>query len=218
MHKLAAGSGDTYLTSQVAQHDATERRQAGLASYYEKKGEAPGRWMGTGLAGLDLAEGGVETEEQMRLLFGRGRHPRSGEPGAAANGWAGLGRAFLTFEETTLRQVTARAFSEHNTSRGLPWNAPIPAEERARIRTRVTREVFEERLGRAPVDEDELTRFVARASRPAQVPVAGFDLTFSPVKSVSTLWALGRPARTEQTGSSPLSVVLGVHAAICRGA
>ncbi|WP_299521132.1 MobF family relaxase [uncultured Serinicoccus sp.] len=198
LHKLAAGSGYTYLTSQVAQHDATERRQAGLASYYEEKGEAPGRWLGTGLAGLDLAEGDRVTEEQMRLLFGQGRHPRSGEPGAAANGWGGLGRAFPTFEQTTLRQVTARAFSEHNTSRGLSWNAPIPAEERARIRTRVAREVFGERLGRAPVDEAELTSFVARASRPAQVPVAGFDLTFSPVKSVSTLWALAPPEIARQ--------------------
>ncbi|GAA4883418.1 MobF family relaxase [Serinicoccus chungangensis] len=198
LHKLAAGSGYTYLTGQVAQHDATERRQAGLASYYEEKGEAPGRWLGAGLAGLDLQPGDVVTEEQMRLLFGQGRHPRSGEPHAAANGWGGLGRAFPTFEETTLRQVTARAFSEHNTARGLAWNAPIPADERARIRTRVARDVFLEQLGRAPVDEDELTRFVARASRPAQVPVAGFDLTFSPVKSVSTLWALASPEVAQQ--------------------
>ena len=33
LHKLAAGSGYTYLTKQVAAHDATESRQAGLASY-----------------------------------------------------------------------------------------------------------------------------------------------------------------------------------------
>ncbi|WP_181409665.1 MobF family relaxase, partial [Ornithinimicrobium kibberense] len=190
LHKLTAGSGYTYLTKQVAAHDATESRQAGLASYYEEKGEAPGRWLGTGLAGLDLAEGDVVTEEQMKLLFGQGRHPRSDEPQAAERGWGALGRAFSTFDATTLRQVTARAFSEHNTARGLAWNAPIPAEERARIRTEVAREVFEQRHGRAPVDEADLTRFVAKASRPAQVPVAGFDLTFSPVKSVSTLWAL----------------------------
>src|SRR5690606_20643681 len=190
LHKLTAGSGYTYLTKQVAAHDATESRQAGLASYYEEKGEAPGRWVGTGLAGLDLTDGDVVTEEEMKLLFGQGRHPRSDEPRAAAKGWGALGRAFPTFDATTLRQVTARAFSEHNTSRGLPWNAPIPAEERARIRTQVARGAFEQRHGRAPVDEAELTRFVARASRPAQVPVAGFDLTFSPVKSVSALWAL----------------------------
>ncbi|WP_353358033.1 MobF family relaxase, partial [Intrasporangium sp. DVR] len=198
LHKLAAGSGYTYLTKQVAAHDATESRQAGLASYYEEKGEAPGRWLGTGLAGLDLAVGDVVTEEQMKLLFGQGRHPRSDEPGATANGWGALGRAFPTFDATTLRQVTARAFSEHNTSGGLPWNASIPAQERAAIRTRVALEAFEQRHGRAPVDEGELTRFIARASRPAQVPVAGFDLTFSPVKSVSALWALATPEVARQ--------------------
>jgi conjugative relaxase-like TrwC/TraI family protein len=198
LHKLTAGSGYTYLTGQVAQHDATERRQAGLASYYEEKGEAPGRWLGTGLAGLDLTEGGVVTEEQMKLLFGQGRHPRSDEPEAAAKGWGGLGRAFPTFDATTLRQVTARAFSERNTARGLAWNAPIPAQERAAIRTRVAREAFGQRHGRAPADEAELTRFVAKASRPVQVPVAGFDLTFSPVKSVSALWALVSPEVARQ--------------------
>src|SRR5699024_2999019 len=132
-------------------HDATEKLQAGLASYYEEKGESPGRWLGTGLGGLDLAERAVVTEEQMRLLFGQGRHPRSGEPAATAKGWGGLGRAFPTFAATSLLQITARAFSEHNTSRGLVWNAPIPAEERARIRTVVAREVFEQRYGHAPV-------------------------------------------------------------------
>ena len=161
LHKLAAGSGYTYLTKQVAAHDATERRQVGLASYYEEKGEAPGRWLGTGLAGLDLAEGNEVTEEQMRLLFGQGHHPRSAEPEAAARGWGGLGRALPAFEATTLRQVTARAFSEHNTSRGLAWNHPIAAQERARIRTQVARAAFEDRHGRAAVDEggaDEVRR------------------------------------------------------------
>ncbi|WP_169448577.1 MobF family relaxase [Ornithinimicrobium pekingense] len=198
MHKLSAGSGYTYLTRQVAVHDSTEKRQVGLANYYEEKGEAPGRWLGTGLVGLDLAEGEVVTEAQMRLLFGQGRHPRSDEPRAAANGWGPLGRAFPTFDATSLRQVTALAFSEHNTSRGLVWNAPIPVEERAAIRTQVALKVFEQRHGRGPGDEAELTRFLARASRPAQVPVAGFDLTFSPVKSVSTLWALAAPEIAEQ--------------------
>lgn len=198
LHKLAAGSGYTYLTKQVAAHDATEKRQTGLASYYEEKGEAPGRWLGTGLVGLDMAVGEVVTEEQMKLLFGQGRHPRADEPDAAARGWGALGRAFATFDATSLRQMTAQAFSEHNTSRGLPWNAPIPAEERAAIRTQVAREAFEQRHCRPPVDEAELTRFVAKASRPAQVPVAGFDLTFSPVKSVSALWALANPEVARQ--------------------
>ena len=216
LHKLSAGSGYTYLTSQVAQHDATERRQAGLASYYEEKGEAPGRWLGTGLAGLDLAEGDVVTEEQMRLLFGQGRHPRSDEPQAASKGWGPLGRAFPTFAPTSLLQITARAFSEHNTSRGLAWNAPIPAEERARIRTEVAREVFEQRYGHAPSDEVELTRFLAKASRPAQVPVAGFDLTFSPVKSVSALWALAPAEVANQVEAAHADAVLATLAMLER--
>ena len=56
LHKLA-GSGYTYLTKQVAAHDATEKRQAGLASYYEEKGESPGRWLGTGLTGRAVLAG-----------------------------------------------------------------------------------------------------------------------------------------------------------------
>ena len=193
LHKLAAGSGYTYLTRQVAAHDATEIRQAGLASYYEEKGEAPGRWMGSGLAGLDLALGDTVTEEQMKLLFGQGRHPRAGEPEATTRGWGALGRAFPTFAATTLRQEVAQAFSDHNTGRGMPWNAPIPAEERARIRTTVATATFAREHGRPPRDDAELTGFLASASRPAQVPVAGYDLTFSPVKSVSALWALAPP-------------------------
>ena len=193
LHKLAAGSGYTYLTQQVAAHDATERGQLGLAAYYEEKGESPGRWMGSGLAGLDLADGDVVTEEQMKLLFGQGWHPRSQEPDAVARGWGALGRPFPTFEATTLRQEIATAFSAHNTSRGRAWNAPIPTEERARIRTEVIARAFARTHGRAPRDDTELTGFVATASKPAQTPVAGYDLTFSPVKSVSALWALAAP-------------------------
>ncbi|HMM94817.1 MobF family relaxase [Phycicoccus sp.] len=193
LHKLAAGSGYTYLTRQVAAHDATEIRQAGLASYYEEKGEAPGRWMGSGLAGLDLALGDAVTEEQMKLLFGQGRHPRSGEPEATTRGWGALGRAFPTFAATTLRQEVAQAFSDHNTGQGLSWNAPIPPGERAQIRTSVATVAFAREHGRPPRDDAELTGFLASASRPAQVPVAGYDLTFSPVKSVSALWALAPP-------------------------
>ncbi len=193
LHKLAAGSGYTYLTRQVAVHDRAERSQVGLAAYYEEKGESPGRWLGGGLAGLDLADGDVVTEEQMKLLFGQGRHPRSQEPDAVAPGWGSLGRGFPTFTATSLRQEVAAAFSEHNTSRGRRWNASIPTEVRAGIRTEVATRAFVRTNGRAPYDDTELTGFVATASKAAQTPVAGYDLTFSPVKSVSALWALAAP-------------------------
>ena len=193
LHKLAAGSGYTYLTRQVAAHDRAERSQVGLAAYYEEKGESPGRWLGSGIPGLDLAGGDAVTEKQMKLLFGQGRHPRSEEPDAVARGWGALGRAFPTFAATTLRQEVAAAFSAHNTSGGRAWNAPIPTEVRAGIRTEVATRAFVRTNGRAPYDDTELTGFVATASKAAQTPVAGYDLTFSPVKSVSALWALAAP-------------------------
>ena len=91
-----------------------------LADYYEAKGEAPGRWVGSGLVGIDGIEyGDVVTAEQMKNLFGDGCHPVTG---------AALGRKF------------------------------------------------------------------------GKGSVAGFDLTFSPAKSVSTLWAIAPPEVASRSG------------------
>ncbi|HRA76084.1 MAG TPA: relaxase domain-containing protein, partial [Propionicimonas sp.] len=85
IHKLTAGSGYDYLTRQVAAQDVTERGHSGLASYYSAKGESPGVWVGSGMAGLEgLSAGDVVTEEQMRNLFGSGRHPLAEQLRAAA--------------------------------------------------------------------------------------------------------------------------------------
>ena len=53
IHKLSAGSGYDYLTRQVAALDATEKGHVGLASYYTERGETPGAWIGSGVAGID---------------------------------------------------------------------------------------------------------------------------------------------------------------------
>ncbi len=50
--------------------------------------------------------------------------------------------------------------------------------------------MFAEHYGRAHLDDRELTGFTARLSRIDTTAVAGYDLTFTPVKSVSALWAL----------------------------
>jgi conjugative relaxase-like TrwC/TraI family protein len=50
--------------------------------------------------------------------------------------------------------------------------------------------MFTESYGRPPADDRELSGFVARQSRVQTTAVAGYDLTFTPVKSVSVLWAL----------------------------
>ena len=76
IHKLSAGSGYDYLTRQVAALDATEKGHVGLASYYTERGETPGAWIGSGMAGIDgLSAGDAVTAEQMRALFGAGMHP-----------------------------------------------------------------------------------------------------------------------------------------------
>src|SRR4051794_9591953 len=63
----------------------------------------------------------------------------------------------------------------------------------ARVRTEVAREFFTAEHGREPIDARELAGQIAKDSRPRTQTVAGYDLTFSPVKSVSTLRAVAPP-------------------------
>jgi len=209
LHKLTAGDGYTYLTRQVAASDATERGTASLGDYYTEKGESPGHWMGTGLRGLSAGPDGVGiaaaagaqvSEVQMLALFGEGRHPDAdaiekqliaeGAHPSQALASTRLGNPYLVFEGSTpYRQAVAERFVAHNVAQGTKGTAPIPEDVRSAIRTEVAREMFAAEFGRAPADERELTGFIARGSRQATTAVAGYDLTFSPVKSVSALWA-----------------------------
>ncbi|WP_299960521.1 MobF family relaxase [uncultured Modestobacter sp.] len=202
LHKLTAGDGYTYLTRQVAAHDATEQQFGSLGQYYSDKGEAPGTWMGRGLAGVpDFPVGSTVTEAQMLALFGQGRHPNAdqieraarlaGLPPQEVDRASRLGKPYLVFEQANeFRRRSAIEFREYNSARGLPAVTPVPAEERASIRTALARTMFAESYGRPPLDARELSGHLARISRQATTAVAGYDLTFSPVKSVSTLWAI----------------------------
>ena len=213
LHKLTAGDGYTYLTRQVAAADATHRGYESLGAYYAQKGEAPGIWLGRGLAALsadvvgvaearDVAGVGAQVSEaQMRALFGEGRHPdadliaeqlrRTGRDEASELAATRLGLPFKTFDgATNYRRRVAAAFGQWNAEHGLPADWPVPVEERARLRTVVAQAMFVETYDRPPLDARELSGFVARASRQPTSAVAGYDLTFSPVKSVSALWAL----------------------------
>ena len=210
LHKLSAGSGYTYLTRQVAAADATHRGHVSLGDFYATKGESPGLWTGSGLSGLDgINEADQVSAEQMKALFGEGRHPNAHSIGAAmiASGHSPeqalraskLGLAFLTFASTPpLRVAVSRAFTEHNTSLGLVWNARISTDVRGRIRAEVGAEMFADAFLRPPRDQRELSGFLAAHSVKAKTAVAGFDLTFSPVKSVSALWAVAPPEVASQ--------------------
>ncbi|MPY81589.1 MAG: relaxase domain-containing protein, partial [Actinophytocola sp.] len=87
----------------------------------------------------------------------------------------------------------AKRIAAVNETAGLPGDWPVPTAERAKIRTEVARDFFRAEHGRDPADARELAATIAKHSRPTTKAVAGYDLTFSPVKSVSTLWAVADP-------------------------
>ncbi|WP_433600382.1 MobF family relaxase [Nocardia sp. CA-135953] len=209
IHKLTAGSGFTYYLKHVAVHDAAQTGKFALADYYSARGESPGLWWGVGLAALGLTAGSEVREDQMRALFGEGVHPEAERIGRetfraevgrgakpkdakrAALEAIRLGAPFAVYTAAgTFRERCAEEFVRHNRSRGLKWSVPIPDDVRAAIRTRVAVEMFTAEYARAPTDERELSGWVARNSRPKTSAIAGFDITFSPVKSISTLWAV----------------------------
>jgi conjugative relaxase-like TrwC/TraI family protein len=214
IHKLSAGSGYDYLTRQVAALDATDKGHVGLASYYTERGESPGAWIGSGLAGIDgLNAGDAVTAEQMRSLFGAGMHPlaaqRLEQLGTAdltdANVKAAiqLGAPFKVYagDISPFRVEVAKRIATRHRAAGQPADASVSAALRAQVRTEVAREFFRNEHGRDPIDAREIAATIAKESRPRTQTVAGYDLTFSPVKSVSTLWAVADPhlaARIEQ--------------------
>lgn len=138
----------------------------------------------------------------MKALFGEGRHPDAealeakaiadGRSASAALKASRLGRVFAQRETSApeFLQEVARRFVDWNVSMGSRGNASVPDEVRAKIRSQVGREMFLSKYGRAVAGEEELSAFVARNSRPENQVCAGYDMTFTPVKSVSALWAI----------------------------
>lgn len=217
-HKLTAGNGYLYLIRQTAAHDAEKRGRTTLADYYTDKGETPGEWTGRGLSAFAdpvgrefstdteaelwrVDPGSQVTEDQMRALFGLGLHPNAGRIAehlilrgagkAAATAAVNLGRPFLINDASTqLQRRLAVAFRDHNLSTSRQWNAPIDEALRAQLRTAIARDMFAAEYGRPASDERELTGFIATQSRDQTTSTAGYDLTFSPVKSFSVLWAI----------------------------
>jgi hypothetical protein len=133
IHKLTAGLGYDYLTLQVAALDATERGHLGLASYYTERGETPGVWMGSGMAGIDgLNPGDVVTAEQMRVLFGAGLHPLAEQrqrqlqgPDLTVRDYQSvtrLGAPFKIYQQdvSPFRVEVAKRITAFNQTAGLP--------------------------------------------------------------------------------------------------
>jgi hypothetical protein len=203
IHKLSAGSGYDYLTRQVAALDATEKGHVGLASYYTERGETPGAWIGSGLAGIDgLNAGDAVTAEQMRALFGAGLHPLATKrlqqlaaadvTEASVRAATRLGAPFKVYAGVVspFRIEVAKRIATRQAAAGEFADESVSAAVRAQVHTEVAREFFRTEHGRDPIDAREIAATIAKQSRPRTQTVAGYDLTFSPVKSVSTLWAV----------------------------
>ena len=206
LQKLTAGRGYDYLIRQVAALDAPGYGRAGLASYYAERGESPGTWVGSGMAGIDgLDAGDVVTQEQMQALFGTGHHPLATQlqqrlegPDLQARDYqrvSRLGAPYPVFagDVSSLRRAVGQRIAAHNQGLGMPRDWPVTADERAQIRTQMAAELFRVEHGRDPLDARELAGTIARHSQQRTTAVAGYDLTFSPVKSVSALWAVADP-------------------------
>ncbi len=205
VHVLHAGDGYTYMTRHVAIGDNQLRRPETVADYYTATGNPPGRWMGSGLASLGVA--GEVTESQMKALFGLGLHPdadrliaettaqllaegKSPEEAAKeAVQAARLGRKFAIFEppKVNLPEMLDTAYREARRSRGRS----LTVAERTSIRADTVRSAFRSVHDRSPHDRSEEKKFETKMMSGQKQPVAGYDLVFTPAKSVSVLWALG---------------------------
>jgi len=176
---MSAGRGYEYLLRSVAAGDGDRDLGTPLTRYYTAEGTPPGRWLGSGLAGLgsvdagQVRDGEVVTEEHLERLLGSGLDPVTG---------AKLGNAYPTLQPPARRIAArvARLDASLDDATRAQQVAQITAQERA---------------------------------RPARTPVAGFDLTFSPPKSLSALWGVadaGTQALVAQAHHAAMRDTLGL--------
>ncbi|MBM7231084.1 relaxase domain-containing protein [Dietzia cinnamea] len=196
---MHAGTGYQYLMRSVATNDAAPEAGQSLSDYYAAKGTPPGRWIGSGLAGLrsETAAAGLQvTEEQMAALYGEGLHPdtdemmRQGAPLAVCK----LGRAFPMYSgDKPVLVALAAAEKQFLAAEG---RRPT-VSERGELAEKIGRPFYMESGGYSHASGADVIAWVNRERDQVKQAVAGFDFTFSPVKSVSVLWALA----DEQTAS-----------------
>ncbi|WP_240675097.1 MobF family relaxase [Cellulomonas endophytica] len=161
MHRLSAGAGYQYLLRHIATADGARTAGASLATYYLESGNPPGRWWGAGLASLGAAAG------------------VAGAPRLTAGA--------LVDEQGMERLFARGADPVTGWSMGRPFQQSLPLSDRvslaaARLPAGMSVEA------RSTALESILHR---EQSRVMPHSVAGFDLSFTVLKSVATLWAVG---------------------------
>src|SRR5450756_879616 len=106
---MTLGAGYRYLMSSVARGDGAGLTSSPLTAYYAESGTPPGRFLGTGLAGLaggqGVRAGSTVTEEHLFRMLGMLQDPITGEQ---------LGRP------------PRRSGPAYIDSRGMTRKAPLP--------------------------------------------------------------------------------------------
>ena len=136
----------------------------------------------------------------MKNLFGEGRHPdadtlaadlvAAGATAEAAVRATRLGRRFPQYQA---RPGVARKVAEARAAEERRLDRPLSEQERLAVRRTVLAAEYRRRHGRAAIDPVELEE-AAQEGAGRREAVAGYDLVFTPVKSVAVLWGIGSEA------------------------
>ena len=186
-----SGTGYEYLLRSVATNDGPTDAPS-LSKYYDAKGTPPGRWLGSGLAGLNtenVVQGGEVTESHMAALYGEGLHPDADMKMSEGQKIKDvqLGRPFANFTNDVPVLVALRDAERHHRQ---TTGTLMGKQERAELVQGIGREFFIEEHGVEPQSGREIVNWVNGLKDNVRQSVSGFDLTFSPAKSVSVVWAL----------------------------
>ena len=198
LHTLYAGSGYTYLTDSVASGDRELQPGQSLANYYSSdKGTPAGQWTGAGAQRLGVT--GEVTEAHMLALFGEGIHPKAdeiiaqeidnGRGARQALRSAKIGRVFssnIKDGDPMIATIEERIRLERVKNDGS-----LSAEKRREVVLSVASKEWEQRFPGEQTTDKQLVQWAARIKREQGEAVAGFDLVFTPQKSITTLWGVG---------------------------
>ncbi|GHJ45885.1 hypothetical protein Cs7R123_32270 [Catellatospora sp. TT07R-123] len=178
--KLSVGDGYTYLTRHIAGGDCDRIPGQSAAEYYTANGNPPGQWGGRGLPALGLS--GTVTEQQMTHLYGQGMHPDSDR--IMADYLARHMREEMTDKQRAA--LTQKAIRHATLGRRFPVYKNLDAFD-SRVNARF--DVIRTEAGREP-NRAEIAKIRAEEAGRSRGGVAGFDLVFTPVKSLVVLGML----------------------------
>lgn len=211
---MSSGRGYEYLLKSVAAGDGDHAAGTPLTRYYQESGTPPGMWLGSGLVALGtgrlpagfslarahaegthaLAMGGPDGSTSQAVVADAPARSVDGDPGVPGSSTGSKLRDGDRVEEEQLARLLGA---------GLHPLTAAPLG-RAFPRLRPPRERIAARIARLDPElaDDERARMVERirleeVARRGRTAVAGFDLTFSPPKSLSVLWAVA-DGRTQQ--------------------